>query len=73
MVVEVELEDDSLRTARRYFTLEDANLVRLEAVGESIDPIEVPSDQVMIMGVIVRRLRFVAGEATPSEEPLPVE
>src|SRR5437660_4960606 len=54
VVVEVELEDDSLRTARRYFTLDNAaDQVRLEAVGEPIDPIEVSSDQVMIMGVIV--------------------
>jgi SOS-response transcriptional repressor LexA len=73
VVVEVELEADSLRTARRYFTRENADRVRLEAVGEAIDPIEVPGEQVMIMGVIVGRLRFAAGEATPIEEPLPGE
>jgi SOS-response transcriptional repressor LexA len=70
VVVEIELEDDSLRTARRYFTLEQADQVRLEAVGEPIDPIEVSAVQVMVMGVIVGRLRFSPGEANPAEEPL---
>jgi SOS-response transcriptional repressor LexA len=73
VVVEVELEDDSLRTARRYFTRENADQVRLEAVGEALEPIEVPAEQVMIMGVIVGKLRFAAGEAMPIEEPLPGE
>jgi SOS-response transcriptional repressor LexA len=38
VVVEVELDDDSLRTARRYFA--SAGRVRLEAVGEPLEPIE---------------------------------
>lgn len=67
VVVEVELEGDSLRTARRYFAVRDR--IRLEAVATGIKPIEVPDDQVMVMGVIAARLRF-SGDGAPSEEPL---
>src|SRR5437660_425086 len=56
VVAEVELDDDSLRTARRYFRTGEN--VRLEAVGEPVEPIELPADQVIIMGVVVARLRF---------------
>ncbi|MBV9894470.1 MAG: S24 family peptidase [Chloroflexi bacterium] len=69
VVAEVELEDDSLRTARRYFGAA-AGAVRLEAVAEGIAPIEVPSEQVMVMGVVVARLRFAADGGAPAEEPL---
>jgi SOS-response transcriptional repressor LexA len=68
VVVEVELEDDSLRTARRYFTVGDR--IRLEAVASEIAPIEVPDDQVMVMGVIAARLRFSPDTGVPTEEPL---
>ena len=69
VVVEVELEDDSLRTARRYFA--NADRVRLDPVGEALEPIELAAEQVMVMGVIAARLRFSAdASATPTEEPL---
>src|SRR5215470_9889765 len=59
VVVEVELEDDSLRTARRYFATADR--VRLEPVGAAeLETIEVLAEQVIVMGVIVARLRFAA-------------
>jgi SOS-response transcriptional repressor LexA len=69
VVVEVEIEDDSLRTARRYFTTGDR--VRLEPVGEALERIELPAEQVMVMGVIVARLRLSSdASAPPTEEPL---
>jgi SOS-response transcriptional repressor LexA len=67
VVVEVEVDEDSLRTARRYFSLGDR--VRLEAVGEPLEAIEQPAEQVIVMGVIAARLRFPS-EAAPIEEPL---
>jgi len=67
-VVEVELEDDSLRTARRFFA--DGTRVRLEAIGEPLEPLEVDADQVMVMGVIAARLKFADTGADPVEEPL---
>ena len=72
VVVEVELEDDALRTARRYFSLDDGERVRLEAeaVGEPIEPIELPAASVLVMGVIAARLRLSAAGASPIEEPL---
>jgi len=69
VVVEVELEDDSLRTARRFFQAGDR--VRLESVGEPrLEPIDVPIAQVMIMGVIAARLRLETDGSAPIEEPL---
>ena len=67
VVVEAEVDGDSLRTARRYFAVGDQ--VRLEAVGEGIDPLELPADSVMVMGVIAARLTFAAS-GEPIEEPL---
>jgi SOS-response transcriptional repressor LexA len=67
VVVEAEVDGDSLRTARRYFAVGDQ--VRLEAVGEGIDPLELPADSVIIMGVIAARLTFAAS-GEPIEEPL---
>ena len=68
VVVEVELDDDSLRTARRFFS--DGAHVRLEPVGAPFQAIEVPAEQVIVMGVIAARVRFSADAAAPSEEPL---
>ena len=73
VVAEVELEDDSLRTARRYYAIGDR--IRLEGVGgpSEVETLEVPAEQVMLMGVIAARLRFGAEGQAPIEEPLPVE
>jgi SOS-response transcriptional repressor LexA len=68
VVVEVELEDDSVRTARRYFATGDR--IRLAAVAADIEPIEVEREQAMVMGVIAARLRFASGGKPPTEEPL---
>jgi SOS-response transcriptional repressor LexA len=66
VVVEVEIDGDSQRLARRYTVAGDN--VRLEPVGGEAEPLEVPSDSVIVMGVIAARVRFEAD--TASEEPL---
>jgi SOS-response transcriptional repressor LexA len=69
VVAEVERQDDSQRTARRYFSVGDR--IRLEPIGEALEPIELPAEHVMVMGVIVARLRLSTDAAEPpSEEPL---
>jgi SOS-response transcriptional repressor LexA len=73
VVVEAEVDGDSVRTARRYFggTGSEGDTVRLETVGEPLEVLELPADSVMVMGVIVARLRFSAtGNEPPVEEPL---
>jgi SOS-response transcriptional repressor LexA len=72
VVAEVEIDEDSLRTARRYFATQGR--VRLEPVGaEKLEAIDLPADQVMVMGVIAARLRFTAEGSAPVEEPLPIQ
>jgi len=70
VVVEVELEDDSLRTARRYFSSGDR--IRLEPVGasEEMETIDLPAEQVIVMGIIAARLHFATDGAALVEEPL---
>jgi SOS-response transcriptional repressor LexA len=68
VVVEAEVEGDSLRTARRYFA--EGDRLRLEAVADGIEPLELPADAVIIMGVIVARLQFSAQGDQVNEEPL---
>jgi len=41
VVAEVERQDDSQRTARRYFSVGDR--IRLEPIGEALEPIELPA------------------------------
>jgi SOS-response transcriptional repressor LexA len=65
VVFEAEVDGDSLRGARRYVTAGDR--VRLESVGSDVPPIEVPTESLMVMGVIVARLRF---DPDVAEEPL---
>jgi SOS-response transcriptional repressor LexA len=67
VVAEVQLDDDSVRVARRYVRASD-NRVRLEPVGANIETITVDDDALMVMGVIVGRVRIQDGEA--AEEPL---
>ena len=71
VVVEVELDDDSLRTARRYVPVSD-DIVRLEPVGapDEIEPLEVPTESVMVMGVIAARLRLQP-DGTRVEQAIP--
>src|SRR5205085_1069683 len=68
VVVEAEVDGDSLRTARRFFLLDE--LIRLEAVSDGVEPLELPAEAVMVMGVIVARLHFSTSSAPPIEEPL---
>ena len=66
VVAEVELDGDSVRVARRFLTRGD--VVRLEAVGADVEPLEVAASDLIVMGVIVGRVRFDGDHAT--EEPL---
>lgn len=68
VVAELEIEGDSLRTARRYFLVGDR--VRLESVGATVDSIEIEPDQLMVLGVIVGRLSQTADQTSFTEEPL---
>jgi SOS-response transcriptional repressor LexA len=68
VAVEAEVDGDSLRLARRYFASGDQ--VRLEAVGEAVDTLELSTESVIVMGVIVGRLRFLDGGAQVTEGPL---
>jgi SOS-response transcriptional repressor LexA len=68
VVAEAEVDGDSQRLARRYFSVGDQ--VRLETVAEAVEAIEVSADSVIVMGVIIARLRFSADGAQVIEEPL---
>jgi SOS-response transcriptional repressor LexA len=68
VVVEAEVDGDSLRLARRYFATGDQ--VRLEAVGSADAALELSAERVIVMGVIIGRLRFSDGGAQVIEEPL---
>jgi SOS-response transcriptional repressor LexA len=68
VVVEAELDGDSVRTARRFFSAGDR--VRLEGEGDEVEPLELEADSVIVMGVIAARLRFVADDEAPVEEPI---
>src|SRR5438105_6171863 len=50
VVVEVEVDGDSQRSARRFFAAGDR--IRLEPVGSAIDVLDLPSEEVIIMGVV---------------------
>lgn len=68
VVVEVDIDGDSHRLARRYFEQDD--MVRLEAEPPA-DTLVLSADSVMVMGVIAARVRFAPDNATPpQEEPL---
>jgi SOS-response transcriptional repressor LexA len=68
VVVEAEIDGDSVRTARRYFAV--GARVRLESSVEGEDALELPEDSVIVMGVIAARLRFSATGDMAVEEPL---
>jgi SOS-response transcriptional repressor LexA len=69
VVAEVEVDGDSLRVARRYFSA--GPRVRLEPVGEPDVHalLELEPRAMIIMGVIKGRLRLNS-EGPPEEEPL---
>ena len=68
VVVEVEIDGDSQRTARRYFS--SSGVVRLDCVGDATQPLELPSEDVIVMGIIVGRVRFSPDREEAIEEPL---
>jgi SOS-response transcriptional repressor LexA len=68
VVAEVDIDGDSQRLARRYFS--EGDKVRLEAVGAGLDRLELPAESVMVMGVIIARVRFSPTSEAPIEEPL---
>src|SRR5260370_18564723 len=68
VVVEVEIDGDSLRTARRYWP--SGERVRLEPVGEAVYLLDFPAENVMAMGVTAARLSLPADGGEPREEPL---
>jgi SOS-response transcriptional repressor LexA len=70
VVVEAEVDGDSLRLARRLF--HDGQRLRLEAAGDAQDRdiLEIDADAVMVMGVIVARLQFSASGDRATETAL---
>ena len=69
VVVEADVEGDSQRLARRYFGSRDR--VRLESVGGEVDYLDLPAENVIVMGVIRGRVRIEDSGARVIEEPLP--
>lgn len=56
VAVEVEVDDESLRTIRRYFR--DRDHVRLAAADLATPELRVHEDALIVMGVVYGRLRF---------------
>jgi SOS-response transcriptional repressor LexA len=68
VVVEADVDGESLRLARRYFATETG--VRLEPAGGKVEVINLPTENVIVMGVIRGRVRIEDGGARVIEEPL---
>ncbi len=68
VVVEADVDGDSLRIARRYFA--SGNQVRLEPDGGSDDVLVLPAENLIVMGVIIARLRISPTGDQVIEEPL---
>ena len=64
VVVEVDVDGDSVRTARRVFF--EGDRLRLEGG----DRLVAAANELIVMGVIVARLRFLSGGEHVIEEPL---
>lgn len=69
VVVEAEVDGDSVRLARRYYFTAD-NHVRLEPENPALDILDLPAENVMVMGVIVARLHISPDGDRVTEEPL---
>ncbi len=70
VVAEVDIDGDSQRLARRYFSLGDRVRLEPEPGSGALDAVELPAESVMVMGVIVARVRFSPTSDAPIEEPL---
>jgi SOS-response transcriptional repressor LexA len=68
VVVEVDIDGNPQRLARRYFATGER--VRLEPAGGEHDVLVLPTDNVMVMGVIRGRIRIEDQGARVIEEPL---
>jgi len=68
VVVEAEIDGDSLRIARRYFA--ESDRVRLEPDNPAAERIELPSEDIIVLGVIVARVRISPSGDHVTEEPL---
>ena len=68
VVAEAEIDGDSHRLARRFFTSGDH--VRLESVGGDSSVLLLPAESIIVMGIITARVRFDAETNAPREEPL---
>ncbi len=68
VVVEAEVDGDSVRIARRYFA--HADHVRLEPDGAAAEVLELPAENIIVMGVIVARLHISPSGDHVTEEPL---
>jgi SOS-response transcriptional repressor LexA len=69
VVVEVDLDGDSCRMARRFFKVGDR--VRLEAEdGGASEALDLSEESVMVMGVIAARLWLPTDGGQPIEAPL---
>src|ERR1700737_3252389 len=68
VVVEAEVDGDSVRLARRYFA--EGDQVRLEPVGAEVAALVVPVENIIIMGIIVARVHISPTGDHITEEPL---
>ena len=68
VVVEAEIDGDSMRIARRYFA--SGAHVRLEPDGAAEDTLELPAENIIVLGVIVARVRISPTGDHVTEEPL---
>jgi SOS-response transcriptional repressor LexA len=68
VVVEAEIDGDSVRIARRYFASDDQ--VRLEPDGAPVDILVLPAESVIVMGVIVARVHISPDGDRVTEELL---
>ena len=68
VVVEAEVDGDSLRLARRYFA--DGDQVRLEPVGAEVAALVVPAENIIVMGIIVARVHISPTGDQVTEESL---
>jgi SOS-response transcriptional repressor LexA len=68
VVVEAEVDSDSVRIARRYFA--SGVRVRLEPDNPAESTLELPVEDIIVMGVIVARLHISPSGDHVTEEPL---
>lgn len=68
VVVEAEVDGDSVRLARRYFATGEQ--VRLEPDGAAMEALVLPAENVIVMGVILARVRISPTGDQVTEEPL---